>query len=195
MNKIQIFCDMDGVLVNFEKGAVDYINSDLLDNSRVPSNLKVDIEKLRKKLLSLGRRAQIDIADLTRDPQKKIIEVRNYMYKRVSDDHNFWADLKWTNDGQKLWRYIKNATPQIIILTAPMPGKGCITGKKAWIEKKLGPDINIIIEEDKFLYSGDNKLLIDDTYSKIRPWAKKGGLIIHHKNTAQTIEQLKLLSL
>ena len=195
MNKIQIFCDMDGVLVNFEKGVVDYINSDLQDDSRIPSNLKTDLETLRKKLLSLGRKTQIDIADLTRDPQKKIIEVRNYMYKRVSNDHDFWANLKWTSDGQELWDYIKDTSPQVIILTAPMPGKGCITGKKAWVDEKLGPGMNVIIEEDKFIYSGSNKLLIDDTYSKIGPWAKKGGLIIHHKNTPQTIEQLKLLSL
>ena len=76
MNKIQIFCDMDGVLVNFEKGVVDYINSDLQDDSRIPSNLKTDLETLRKKLLSLGRKIQIDVADLTRDPQKKIMKTQ-----------------------------------------------------------------------------------------------------------------------
>ena len=29
----QIYCDMDGVLVDFETGVVNEINSDLLDNS------------------------------------------------------------------------------------------------------------------------------------------------------------------
>ena len=35
-SEIQIYCDMDGVLVDFEGGIVDYINKDLRDESRVP---------------------------------------------------------------------------------------------------------------------------------------------------------------
>ena len=35
-SEIQIYCDMDGVLVDFEGGVVDYINEDLRDESRVP---------------------------------------------------------------------------------------------------------------------------------------------------------------
>lgn len=189
--KVQIFCDMDGVIVDFEGGVVDYINSDLKDKSRVPENMLKDYNALQDKLNQIKKTQKINIADLTKNSEKKITAVRNYMYTRVSDDHKFWAELKWTLNGKNLWNFIKNASPQVIILTAPMPGKGCYTGKKEWVKKNLGPQYKVIIEEDKFLHSGNNKLLIDDTYSKIVPWKEKGGLIIHHKNIKDTISILK----
>ena len=36
---IQIYCDLDGVLVDFQNGVIDYINKDLRDESRVPENI------------------------------------------------------------------------------------------------------------------------------------------------------------
>ena len=44
----QIYCDMDGVLVDFEGGIVKYINEDLKDESRVPENLLKTYKKLHR---------------------------------------------------------------------------------------------------------------------------------------------------
>ena len=42
---IQIYCDMDGVLVDFEGGAIQYINGDLATPSNVPKELTKHFHK------------------------------------------------------------------------------------------------------------------------------------------------------
>ena len=190
-SKIQIYCDMDGVIVNFEDGVVDYINADLKNQKRVPEQKLKKLNKMRDKLEKLGRAQEIELEDMTRNSDTNIKEVRDYMYARVSDNYEFWKDLNWRSDGQDLWNFIKDITPQVIILTAPMPGEGCRRGKIDWVKKNLGSQYNVILEEDKWKHSRTNRLLIDDTYSKIEPWAQKGGLVVHHQNSKDSINQLR----
>ena len=190
-SEIQIFCDMDGVLVDFEGGIVDYINEDLRDESRVPDNLLKTYKKLQQKLEDLGRDQEIEVSDLTRDPEKRIQAVRKYMYARAQDDFEFWKNLDWTPDGKQLWSHIKDKSPQIIILTSPMRGEGSRDGKVEWVKNNLGSQYKVILEEDKWKYSGDNKLLIDDFLTNIEPWAEKGGIVVHHQNASDSIAELE----
>ena len=189
--EIQIYCDMDGVLVDFEGGVVSYINEDLRDKGRVPENMLKNYKKLQNKLNQLGRDQEIEIADLTRDPEKKIQEVRKYMYQRVEDDYKFWRDLEWTPDGQDLWGHIKDKSPQIIILTSPMQGQGCHEGKKEWVRSNLGSQYEVILETDKWKYSGESKLLIDDFLTNIEPWSQEGGMVVHHQNASDSVAELE----
>ena len=190
-SEIQIFCDMDGVLVDFEGGIVDYINEDLRDESRVPDNLLKTYKKLQQKLEDLGRDQEIEVSDLTRDPEKRIQAVRKYMYARAQDDFEFWKNLDWTPDGKQLWSHIKDKSPQIIILTTPMRGEGSRDGKVEWVKNNLGSQYKVILEEDKWKYSGENKLLIDDFLTNIEPWAEKGGIVVHHQSASDSIAELE----
>ena len=190
-SEIQIFCDMDGVLVDFEGGIVHYINEDLRDESMVPENFLKLYKKLQEKLNELGRDQEVEISDLSKDPEKRVQAVRKYMYARAQDDFEFWSNLDWTSDGKQLWDHIKGKSPQIIILTTPMRGEGSRNGKKEWVKKHLGSQYKVILEEDKWKYSGSNKLLIDDFLSNIEPWGQKGGIVIHHQNASDSIAELE----
>ncbi len=190
---IQIYCDMDGVLVDFEAGTVNYINADLTTPSRVPEKFLKHFQNLQSKLEDLGRDQEIEISDLTRDPERRIQEVRRYMYRRLEDDFEFWLSLPWTSDGKDLWNYLSNLTPQIKILTAPMKGEGCRAGKLAWVQKNLGTKFEVILEEDKWKHASSNGLLIDDTFQKVKDWSSKGGLVIHHISAHDTLERLNEL--
>jgi len=111
-------------------------------------------------------------------------------WKPVNDaGYEWWANLPWTNDGKELWEYVKKYNPTI--LTAPSRGDECPKGKKIWVKRELGEDIPIILEKDKYKYSGKNKILIDDTEEKINAWVDKGGIGILHTSTKDTIEKLK----
>jgi len=100
----------------------------------------------------------------------------------------FWSEMAWMKDGKELWEYVKQYNPTI--LTAPSRGDACPTGKRIWIKRELG-DIPTLIESDKYKYSGENKILIDDTKSKIDPWIEAGGIGILHVSTEDTINKLK----
>ena len=188
--QIQIYCDMDGVLVNFEEGVINYINEDLKDESRIPENFLKRYRKLQNKLNELGRDQEVNIGDISKDPDRRVQAVRNYMYARVQDDFEFWSGLEWMPDGKQLWNHIKDMNPQIIILTSPMRGEGSHEGKKEWVKRELG-SYHVILEEEKWKYSGPNKLLIDDFLKNIKPWAENGGLVIHHQNASDSIAALE----
>jgi hypothetical protein len=188
--QIQIYCDMDGVLVNFEKGAIDYINEDLKDETRIPEKFLKRYRKLQDKLNELGRDQEVELMDISKDPERRVKAARNYMYERIQDDYEFWSGLEWMPDGKQLWDYIKGMTPQIIILTSPMQGNGSHEGKKEWVKRELG-SYQVILEENKWKHSGPNKLLIDDLLKNIKLWVEYGGLVIHHQNASDSITELK----
>ena len=189
-SQVQIYCDMDGVLVDFENGIINYINKDLKDETRVPQEFLKLYNKLQNKLNDLGRDQEAEIGDISKDPEKRVQVVRKYMYARVSDDFEFWSTLEWMPDGKQLWNHIKDMSPQIIILTTPMKGEGSRRGKEEWVRNNLGAQYKVILEKDKWKYSGPRNLLIDDFLSNIEPWSQEGGIVIHHQNTTDSIDQL-----
>ena len=197
---LQVYCDLDGVLVDFEKGATEAINLDLQDPDRVPDNPKLQkkYDKMVRKLQELGRELEITPDDFSRDKSIRVPEVRNYMYPRFEDNLEFWANLDWMPDGRELWGYINAFNPPPKILTAPMRGDpegGDHKGKRMWVQRNLNiENENVIVEADKHKYavadSGEQNILIDDTYKKIDAWRGAGGIAIHHQSTVDTIAKL-----
>jgi len=111
---------------------------------------------------------------------------------------SFWLDLEWTRDGKKLWEYIKKYNP--IILTAkPRTVESAIKGKQQWISKHLGSNFTskviITTGPKKQNYANEKSILIDDSERNIKQWISKGGIGILHKNTNDTINQLKRLGI
>ena len=99
----QIYCDMDGVLVDFERGVVDYITNKLERGEA-------------DELYDIINRDYVTKDDLGGPTRNK--DIRNYMYKHLSDDTDFWANLPWMPHGQELWQILAPYDPYI--LTAPM---------------------------------------------------------------------------
>ena len=190
----QIYCDMDGVLVDFEQGVVDQINKDLQEISKLQDT--DSLVKIRTALNTVGRERVI-INDLKgRGATSK--PVRDYMYRRVGDDATFWANLPWMPNGRELWAFIAPYKPHI--LTSPMQ-KGSEYGKAMWVYENLElskeQKVHMSHEKYKFATEEDGRLnvLIDDWDKNIIPWAKARGIAIQHvdKEIGATISKLKKL--
>ena len=187
----QIYCDMDGVLVDFETAAIEQINKDLKDKAISGKT----INRLRKKLSDLGRNL-ITQKDLNKmDKKNRLQSARNYMYARFENDEEFWANLPWASGGKELWAYISQFNPYI--LTTPMQDAGSKTGKKLWIKNNLQPKPNkIFMSHKKYKWATTNgkpNILIDDFTTNTIPWKDSGGIAILHTNTNKTIKELKEL--
>jgi hypothetical protein len=203
----QIYCDMDGVLVDFEGGVVSQINRDLLDGTIEdfkPTGGITPMGRLRRALLALRSEPQIDKADLSKGGGGNSRAVRRYMYDRVEEDTKFWTDLPWMPGGRRLWNFIAPYTPYI--LTSPM-GEGSKVGKTNWLAKhKLNYrrcDGGPCFSHDKWKWAttdGKQNILIDDWDKNLIPWAtlfdgSPGGIAIKcaFGDSASAIEELKEL--
>ena len=189
--KHQIYCDMDGVLVDFVKGAVDQINQDIKSTMLATEEL----EALREKLKQMGKK-KIEEKDLHINSSMALEEARVYMYKRLAGDKKWWAELPWMPDGKRLWDFIKKYDP--LILTTPMKNKASEEGKLIWVEYNLGiPRGKVHFSHNKYEYAkdGDNpNVLIDDFLKKnIIPYRDAGGIGIHHTGADSSVEELKKL--
>ena len=183
---------MDGVLVDFERGAVDAINKQLASKNPFRPELAAKIFQ------ELGRN-YVELKDIKKGSSTSSRAARSYMYALVEDNEDWWATIPWMEDGKKLWKYIRQFAPEI--LTAPMDngGKtGSLPGTRRWVEKNLkisGNRITFAHDKWKKAISEDGKrnILIDDFSSKIDPWNAAGGIGILHINADNTIKILKLL--
>jgi len=191
---LHIYCDMDGVLVDFVAGVMPILNADVRDMSIPsikPSGGLTPIGKLRKVMEEKGIK-EILPAHISKG-EDKMRHAINYMSKRIGDDFDWWANLPWMPGGKELWDFIAPHNPTI--LTTPM-GPNSEAGKIAWCGKHLG------FTEDKIEmapnppgksgWAAGDKILIDDFYeTNIEPWDAAGGIGIHHTDTKRTIQSLK----
>lgn len=160
---MNIFCDLDGVLVAFSKGVC--------------------------------KAAGMDISVMSDHDCEEVISKwgSNQLWKTVGrHGDNFWTDLGWTTDGKVLWNAIKVFNPTI--LTGRSMDKRCEPEKRVWCARELGDTVpvTVCLAKEKQLYAGQDSLLIDDKEKNCHQWASAGGAFIHHKNTLDTLEQLRI---
>ena len=178
----QIYCDMDGVLVDFVAGTVEHITKQLQTGKA-------------EELKELIGRDYITDEDIHINSPNRNKDVRDYMYKELEHNAEFWETLPWMIGGEKLWNFISQFNPYI--LTAPM-GYGSEIGKQAWIDTHLQPaPSKVFMSHDKFKWAAPNHILIDDFTKNTIPWEdpKRGGIAILHTNADDTIEQLEELDI
>jgi hypothetical protein len=187
----QIYCDMDGVLVDFEGAAIEQINKDIKDESITCDEmicLRNDLSKIGRELITHD-----DLEKIKKE--KRLPSARKYMYHRFANDEDFWANLPWTSGGKELWEFISKYNPHI--LTAPMDDD-CKKGKFRWIEKNLTPQPEqIFMSHDKYKWAssedGQSNILIDDFTINTIPWDASGGISILYINVDDAIKELKEL--
>jgi hypothetical protein len=169
----QIYCDMDGVLVDFVKGAVIYITNKLQSG---------EAESLREEL---GRDY------VTEEDIQNSRLVNNYMFRKLQNHADFFENLSWMPDGRELWGYLAQHDPYI--LTAPL-GYGSEIGKQAWIDNNLDPPPSkVVMNRHKYKWATTNEkpnILIDDREKNTIPWEEKGGIAILHTSISKTIQEL-----
>jgi len=196
-----IYCDMDGVLVNFEAGAVSLINGALDDEYVLGRRAGKALGKLRT-MLGEDWRAQ-NKADLNIKP------ARNFMFAMISEDPGgYFAALPPLTDGvNQLWPYLNSTGHTVKLLTAGVSGKlGMPTageGKGMWAMGNLDPQPQEVIlsparEKAGFATSGGvPNILVDDKVSTIQAWNDAGGIGILHTpgGSSATIAGLQGLGL
>ena len=176
----QIYCDMDGVLVDFVAGTVEHITQKLQAG---------EAEELKEKI----GRDYVTEEDIHVTSPNRNRDVRDYMFKELKNHAEFWENLPWMPGGEELWNFISQFNPYI--LTAPM-GYGSEIGKQAWIDKNLQPPPSkVFMSHDKFKWSGSGHILIDDFTKNTIPWEEAGGIAILHTDASISIKKLEELSL
>ena len=184
----QIYCDMDGVLVDLEEGIIEALGMEEME------------EEIRTAAVQVVKSGELwqDFKNEKKYPElnkgaKKIFEL-------ISKDANFWANLPLKNDAQQLWSYISSLSPSPYILSAPWD-KESGKGKLLWLSKlaeNLEPTPGrdkIILTHDKHLHAvnletGRPNILVDDMDKYLEPWKKAGGIAIKHTQTSNTIKEL-----
>ncbi|HLD89585.1 MAG TPA: hypothetical protein VI911_00955 [Patescibacteria group bacterium] len=110
---------------------------------------------------------------------------------------NFWRNLEWLPEAEKLWTILKKFHTKILTAypTVPQLQLDAIIGKADWIDVNLGSrfcwEAIICPVDSKQKYAGLNTILIDDNELTIKQWSAKGGIGILHNNVADTLEEIK----
>ncbi|CAK9054360.1 unnamed protein product [Durusdinium trenchii] len=161
---LQVYCDLDGVLADFNKGCLELFPEGGIIAEKIPTHL---VTKLTwEEETEMWRRVEETSGDLPAVNGEK---------------SDFFLSLDWTSDGEELWRWIDwNVVPSPAILTGlPMGRAGQMASKQ-----KDG-------ESNKQKFSGPNCILIDDRGDLREAWEARGGLFIHHTSAAESIRQLR----
>jgi len=175
--KYTIYCDMDGVLVDFDKGYKDLTGMSTKKANTYP---KMFFWRFFRKKLKEKKMDEKDFwANLESYPGKE--ELWSYIspYKpNILSSPSI--DFKLPPNQQLDPEYNE-----------------AIQGKKAWISNNLN-NVNkeiFVPASQKQQFSGENKILIDDREDNIEQWKSKGGIGILHTSASDTIKQLKELKL
>ena len=197
-----IYCDMDGVLVDFEAGAVDLV-SQILDGSADP--VWTESSKSMQKNIDKVKAEMGDDWRPTSGHDLDVKGTRQLMMSAISSaPGRFFGELAPIDDGiNDLWPFLNSLGVPVHVLSAPVRGReGTSTaeeGKKSWIERHLNPQpesIIIVDAKDKQNWAvkdGIVNLLVDDKGSTIESWNARGGIGILHipHDSARSIDEIK----
>ena len=167
-----IYCDMDGVLCDFNKGIANMFNL----KSKNPSEPG-----------PMQMAGYSDANDWLSSPNTAP------KWEPVSQYKMFWPTLPWIPGGMKLWSFIRKFNPHILSAYTPFD-KNSIRGKQLWLQRNLKltdtKRIHIVRRDQKKVYAKGN-VLIDDFKKNTSEWKAAGGQPILYKSTPQVISDLK----
>ena len=172
--KYQIYCDMDGVLTDFE--------------TRFLTLLRTEGPKYYSKEL---------ISKITRPKHFQKEEGDEEFWKFI-DQHiglEFWSDMEWMPQGQLLWDFIQPYNPKL--LTSPSKDNTSRLGKRLWVKNNLTPAPEVLFRfgDAKADFANENSILIDDKPSNLAAFTAADGIAIECKkgDSISVINKLKEL--
>ena len=159
--KYQIYCDMDGVLTDFEKRFVTL---------------------LRKEGPKYYSKATI--AQVTRPKHFDKLEGTEEFWKFIDQyiGLEFWSEMEWMPNGRVLWDFIQPYGPKL--LTSPSRDNTSRLGKRLWVKENLVPTPEVLFRfgDAKSDFANENSILIDDKPSNLEAFAAKGGIALEVKD-------------
>ena len=117
-------------------------------------------------------------------------------WSKINQTKGFWANLEWMPGGKRLWQFISRYDPYILSAYSGRDPNSK-NGKLKWLAKNTNVkkgNINLVKRADKQKYAmtdGKPNILIDDYAKNITEWESKGGIGVHHTDTAKSIAELK----
>lgn len=177
--KFKLYCDMDGVLCNFDEQF---------------------IAKLQDKDFGGKHYRSEELAGIVEpnDFERKFGKEEFWKFIDEICGVKFWSEMEWTEGGQQLWNVISAHQPTL--LTSPSRTMISRIGKRTWAKNHLSPSPEGII----FKYStykqevaaqdvsnGLEPILIDDRRDIIDRWQEAGGIGIHHPKNGDPSEVIK----
>lgn len=184
-----IYCDMDGVLVDFEAGAIKLL-TDILDGT-AETKYTAGSTSLPKKVEKLRKAMGDDWRPHTRED---IRAMKSIMLTAISlAPGDFFKSLDPLVDGiTVLWETLNGLGQPVHILSAPVDGKEDTTSaadaKRMWVKNYLVPQpasviITPAVTKQEWAFDkamGRPNLLVDDKEETIIQWNDAGGIGILH---------------
>lgn len=96
-------------------------------------------------------------------------------------------------DAMELWHFCAPFGPTI--LTGLPRGRWAEPQKRKWVKCHLGPHVPVIacMARDKCQFAAPGDVLVDDTTRYAHLWEARGGIFVHHRSAAESIEELRRL--
>ena len=170
---VALYLDMDGVLVDFDKRAME----------------------IYPKFAGMADWFHRGIGS-----KSEYTKLYTGMLFKIMRTKDFWINLPWTQDGKELFNYVEKKfhSEQVGILTAPMnQDPRCEPEKWEWVQRhlKIIPKKLFFCSINKEQYvgriPGKLQILIDDREKNITAWRHAGGIGIYHKSAGDSIRQLE----
>ncbi len=177
----EIYCDMDGVLV------------DLFENGVFLEAKDPNLRKNLKKIIEMRWRWSKN------HENPEIQAALEWIRQLLGDNRSFWANLSPLPDVLAFWEYL-TSLGEVKVLSHPWD-KASAEGKIDWIEQYLSPKpknkhIFLPLDGKKEIWAQNNGkpcVLIDDFSTYTEKWEENGGIAILHTSISDTIEQLDKL--
>lgn len=158
---LKIFCDLDGVVINFVLSAMSRHRASLPGEAWYPANCKWDILKATNYI-------------------RESKGLREMSAKAFWDsfDYKFWRNLK-AYPGAKGFVNELRTYGEVFFATSPTLSGACVAGKYEWVMEHF-PELrkNTLIGARKDVLAGEGCILIDDRDKNCNEFIDAGGQAI-----------------
>jgi len=125
-------------------------------------------------------------------PPKKFEERHGLgrFWQKLASAPDFYFSLPLLPDAMRLFNAVKHLDP--IILTGLPRGNWAASQKMRWAAEHF-PGVRMItcMARDKRNHAKEGDVLVDDNSKFRHLWEQAGGIFVHHKNAADSIEELR----